>query len=102
MNREICNALNRHIDILAQVFIRAYFSDDSELKITTYRVEGREDELSYNCYINDYFFSIDDMYTALWYEIDRDTLFDWYHLMSDPSNRKKITLKNYWKNRKPE
>lgn len=97
MNRDLCYALNAQIEALAQVFIEKYFLvDDPELKISTYRVEEASDMLSYNCYINDYYFSIDDMYTALWYGIDPDTLFDWYDIQADPSNEHKINLKNYW------
>lgn len=78
MNKDLCYTLKNQIDKLAEAFMQKYFSGDPELKITCYRVEDQADTLSYNLYINEYFFCLDDIYTAIWYDIPFEVLTDWY------------------------
>ena len=95
--RELCYKLNKQIDKLAEEFVKKYFWGDPELKITLYRVEDKSDDLSYNLYINEYYFPLDVIYTALCYDIDGDILFDWYAQWSDFRNKNKLNLKNFLK-----
>ncbi|MDO4714306.1 MAG: hypothetical protein Q4B28_06815 [bacterium] len=87
------------IDKLATRFIEKYFSEP-DLKITLYWVEVESDELSYNLYINEYYFPLDVIYTALWYDVDEEVLFERYDQWSDPRNQTKRNLKNFIAQRK--
>lgn len=98
-NRELCYSMNRMIDKLATRFMEKYFSEP-DLKITLYWVEVESDELSYNLYINEYYFPLDVIYTALWYDVDEEVLFERYDQWSDPRNKTKRNLKNFIAQRK--
>ncbi len=93
-NRELCYSLKRTIDNLAEVFVKKYFSEPY-LKITLYWVENDSDELSYTLYINEYYFPLDVIYTALWYDVEESVLFERYGQWSDPRNKTKRNLKNF-------
>lgn len=72
MDRDLCHLLNKSIDKLTERFVEKYFKDE---KVDIHFVEdSMSDELNYNVFINDYYFSIQDIYYALRYDIPFDII----------------------------
>ena len=76
-----CIALNESINTLVLSFRDKYFSYDDEDKADIECIDRREDELSYNFQIGAYFFSLQDIYYAMWYDIPEKILFENTNLM---------------------
>lgn len=101
MDRDLCYLLNKNIEKFAERFADKYFlSKDPELKLDMYFIEWEHsDDINYNLYINDYYFSIDDIFHALWYDIPFEIIDERYDLRSDINNedRDKVwNLKNFY------
>lgn len=108
MDRELCYKLNKLIDEVASKFAEKYFSDAS--KVSMFFVEDSfSDELNYNIFINDYYFSLQDMYHALRYDIPWEVIderyekstavINWKTILQERVNLKNFYLLNYkeWK-----
>ena len=80
VNKGFCKKLNDQATDLAMAFIHKYFWDEStnSFQGDLYWIENQEHDLHQNVFINDYYFSLDAMYHALWYNIPKDELFQWY------------------------
>ena len=75
MDRDLCYLLNKQIEWVAERFVEKYF----ETTANFYFVEEHMfDELNYTLYVNDYYFSMQDVYYALRYDIPRDVIDEWY------------------------
>lgn len=92
MKKDLCYRVNDHLEQLAQVFIDTYFWTDIETE--GWFVEWGDDELRYNLYVNDYYFTISDVFTALWYNIPSEILWEWYDQWI---SEKGVNLKNFYK-----
>ena len=89
-----CIALNESINTLVLSFRDKYFKYNDEDKADIECIDWREDELSYNFQIWAYFFSLQDIYYAMWYDIPEKILFEWY---DEAINEKiRINLKNFY------
>lgn len=89
-----CIAVNESINTLVLSFRDKYFTYDDGSKSDIECIDWREDELSYNFQIWDYFFSLQDIYYAMWYDIPEKILFEWY---DEAINEKiRINLKNFY------
>ena len=89
-----CIALNESINTLVLSFRDKYFSYGEDDKADIECIDWREDELSYNFQIWAYFFSLQDIYYAMWYDIPEKILFEWY---DEAINEKiRINLKNFY------
>ena len=90
--------MNDNIANFVMAFIYKYFFEDGVFDGELYFVEHESDSLHFNLYVNDYYFALDDIYTALWYDIPWETLEQRYYLSTDPENTDKINLKNFYLN----
>ena len=85
--------VNESINTLVLSFRDKYFKYNDEDKADIECIDWREDEL-YNFQIWDYFFSLQDIYYAMWYDIPEKILFEWY---DEAINEKiRINLKNFY------
>lgn len=80
VNKDFCKKLNDTINDVALAFVHKYFWDEktNNFQGDLYWVEHKENQLHYNLFINDYYFSLDTIYSALWLNVSRDELFEWY------------------------
>ena len=94
MEQKLCESLNESINTLVLSFRDKYFKYNDEDKADIECIDRREDELSYNFQIWAYFFSLQDIYYAMWYDIPEKILFEWY---DEAINEKiRINLKNFY------
>jgi len=68
-----CLTLNNAILYLVDEFWKKYY--DWEFQMS--RVEWQDEELHYNFEMNQDYWNIDQVYTALWFDIPEDILFEW-------------------------
>ena len=107
-DRWYCYHLNKTIEAIAQRFAEKYFlAEDPEIKLDIHFVEDSfSDELNYNVFINDYYFSLQDIYHALWYDIPFDIIDEWYEEWTtnvwDTILQAKVSLKNFYLLKKEE
>ena len=92
IDREFCNRLNKNVELLVERFAEKYWEDIPEIHC----VEGDDDKLKYNYFFWDIHFNIDDMYTALWYDIPKCVLFSWWDIQSWNTSWPKMNLFNYY------
>lgn len=80
VNRNWCKKLNDISNDVALAFVHKYFWDEAtdSFQGDLYWVENQEFDMHMNLFINDYYFSLDSIYHALWYDIPKDELFQWY------------------------
>ena len=89
--------LNDQIKKVATIFRDKYFKYGEDDFHELEEIHYREEEMSWMYGIWDLFFSISDMYTALYYNVTEDTLIEWYdycmeqHYKDEPCTN----LKNY-------
>ena len=97
-DRWMCYKLNNDIQLFAEAFANKYFCDESGMfDWEIWFVEdSHADELNYNLYVNDCYFSLQDIFYALWYNIPYDMLMEWYDYNSDPNKKERINLKNWY------
>ena len=94
MEQKLCESLNKSINTLVLSFRDKYFSYGDDDKADIECIDRREDELSYNFQIWAYFFSLQDIYYAMWYDIPEKILLEWY---DEAINEKiRINLKNFY------
>ena len=68
-----CLTLNNAILYTADEFWKKYYWDDFQMV----RIDWEDDCLHYNLQINDEYRNIDEIYTALWYDIPKKILFEY-------------------------
>lgn len=68
-----CLQVNNAITWLVDKFWKKYYGEDFKIE----RIDREDSTLHYNLQINDDHRNISDIYTALRYNIPRETLFEW-------------------------
>ena len=104
MSRSLLYKLNNTIENIAFQFLTSYFSDEEwEFYGEFYFLENDNDRLNSTLQINDYFFNLEDIYTALWYDIPPHILLERYDkkleydMKKNKKGLKKIpNLKNFY------
>lgn len=106
LNQAHCNVLNATIKILVDQFVEKYYTYSDWSRNEPDTVDREDEELSYTWNIGDEFRSINDIFTALRFDIPKKILFDWYALQLDYWLKKAswkevegtpLNLKNYYK-----
>lgn len=95
--RSICYKLNSVIEILAQAFLEEYFTyEDWSMSEDFFFVnDGDSSSLNYNFFVDDMHFTLDDMFVALWYNVDRKDLYQWYDQWNDITNKERCNLRTF-------
>lgn len=101
MDRWLLYIINRDMDYLAYAFIEKYFIDTEDPEdrpdfwyVGMDRSQWLNDTL---CVADSYFFRIEHMFTALWYNIPAETLFAWYDWWEEHKDWDWYpTLENYY------
>lgn len=102
MDRDLCYSINKVIEDFTSRFVKKYFLDeDPEMKIDIHFVEdSMSDELNFNVFINDYYFSLQDIYHALRYDIPWDIIEEWYDESTavtwEAVFQARVNLKNFY------
>lgn len=80
VSRDFCKKINNEANNIAMAFVHKYFwdNDHNDFSGELYRIEHEENELHQNLFINDYYFSLDTIYSALYFNVSKDDLFSWY------------------------
>ena len=76
MNKEYnveCLQVNSAITRLVDSFWKKYYWDDFQIEW----IDREENELHYNLQINDEYWNIDQIYTALWFDVSKKILFEY-------------------------
>lgn len=106
LNQAHCNTVNTSIKLLVDKFVEKYYTYSDWSKNEPDCVDRKDEDLSYTWNIGDEYRGIDDIFTALRFDIPKKILFDWYDLQVDywlkTSAWKKVegtplNLKNYYK-----
>lgn len=89
-----CLTLNNSILYTADEFWKKYYWDDFQMV----RIDWEDDCLHYNFKMNDDYWNIDEVYTALWYDIPKKILFEYKEESLDHALRKEtfMNLKNFY------
>ena len=89
-----CLTLNNSILYLVDEFWKKYYGDDFQMS----RVERQDEELHYNFEMNQGYWNIDEVYTALWYDIPKKILFKYYDERLDKALKHEVmpNLKNFY------
>ena len=93
IDREFCYRLNKNVELLVERFAEKYFDDFPTITC----VEEESDALKTNFYFNeDMYFNVDQMYTALWYNIPKEVLFTWRDIQCWNVSWVKMNLLNFY------
>lgn len=89
-----CLMLNDSIEKLVSEFALKYYWEDAHI----IRIDWRMEELHYNFEINQYYWNIDEAYTALRYDIPEKILFKYYDERLDKAIKHETmpNLKNFY------
>ena len=89
-----CLQVNNAITRLVDKFWKKYYDWDFQIQ----RIDWEDDRLHYNLQINDDYLNIDEIYTALWYDIPKKILFKYYDERLDKALKHEVmpNLKNYF------
>ena len=95
-----CLQVNNAITRLVDKFAKTYYWEDFQIQ----RIDWEDDCLHYNLQINDDYRNIDEIYTALWYDIPEKILFEYKDESVDHAIRKEtfMNLKNFYLMKKGE
>ena len=101
MNKDYCMEclqVNNAITRLVDKFWKKYY--DWEFKMS--RVERQDEELHYNFEMNQDYWNIDEVYTALWFDIPKKILFEYKEKSLESAYKKEpfMNLKNFYMNSK--
>lgn len=69
---------NNAIDLLIKEFVRMYHTYDEDDVADRYIIEDWIRNAPYTVEVNDYYRNINDIYTAVNHNIEKDKLFEWY------------------------
>ena len=83
--RDPCYSLNNNIETFMWIFLEKYFAGEDwkfewEFSIVE---DSSSNELKYNLFVNDMYFSLQDIYYALRYDIPLEILEKWYWERTD-------------------
>ena len=94
MDRDLCYLLNKQIEWVAIRFVEKYFETNADFYFVE---EHMSDEMNYNLFVNDYYFSMQDIYYALRHDIPWEIIDEWYDKTTDDflKHKKTVNLKNY-------
>lgn len=97
MNKDYCMEclqVNNAITRLVDSFWKKYYNGDFQIQ----RIDWEDDCLHYNLQINDEYRNIDEIYTALWYDIPKKILFKYYDERLDKALKHEVmsNLKNFY------
>ena len=93
IDREFCNRLNKNIELLVIRFAEKYWEDMPEITC----VERWDEQLHYNYYFNEeIYFNVDNMFTALWYNIPKAMLFARFDIQCWNVAWTKMSLLNFY------
>ena len=89
-----CLQVNNAITRLVDKFAKTYYWEDFQIQ----RIDWEESELHYNLKINDEYRNIDEIYTALWYDIPKKILFEYKEKSLESAYKKEpfMNLKNFY------
>ena len=89
-----CLQVNNAITWLVDSFWKEYYNGDFKIQ----RIDWEDDCLHYNLQINDDYRNIDEIYTALWYNIPEKILFKYLDERLDKALRHEtfMNLKNFY------
>lgn len=89
-----CLQVNDAITRLVDFFWKKYYNGDFQIQ----RIDWEDDCLHYNLQINDDYRNIDEIYTALWYDIPKKILFKYYDERLDKALKHEVmpNLKNFY------
>ena len=89
-----CLQVNNAITRLVDKFWKKYYNGDFQIQ----RIDWEDDCLHYNLQINDDYWNIDEIYTALWYDMPKKIVFEYKDEAVDHALRKEtfINLKNFY------
>ena len=89
-----CSMLNDSIYILVNEFVLKYYEEDAHV----IRIDCDNDCLHYNLQVNDDYWNIDEIYTALWYNIPEKILFKYLDERLDKALKHEVmpNLKNFY------
>lgn len=89
-----CLQVNNAITWLVDKFAKTYYWDDFQIQW----IDWEDDCLHYNLKINDDYRNIDEIYTALRYNIPKEILFKYYEERLDKAIKKEtfMNLKNFY------
>lgn len=95
-----CLQVNNAITRLVDKFAKTYYWDDFQIQ----RIDWEDDCLHYNLQINDDYWNIDEIYTALRYDIPKEILFKYYDERLDKALKHETmpNLKNFYLMKKGE
>ena len=87
---QVNNALERMVDR----FAKKYYWEDFQREW----IDWRDEDLHYNLQINDDFRNIDEVYTALWFDIPKKILFEYKEKSLESAYKKEpfMNLKNFY------
>ena len=89
-----CLQVNNAITRLVDKFWKKYYDWDFKMS----RVERQDEELHYNFEMNQDYWNIDEVYTALWYDIPKKILFKYLDERLDKALKHEVmpNLKNFY------
>lgn len=93
-----CLQVNNAILYMVNSFWLKYYWDDFQMVW----IDWEDDCLHYNLQINDDYRNIDEIYTALWYDIPKKILFEYKEKSLESAYKKEpfMNLKNFYMNSK--
>ena len=94
--RDKCYKLNDEIKNVMMYFLEKYYSDEDGNIEWEYDIleDGHSDMMNWTLYINDMYWWISDIYTALRYDMPREVLDKWYWWRVE--GKIDANLKNYF------
>lgn len=95
-----CLQVNNAITRLVDTFWKKYYNWDFQISW----IDREDDCLHYNLQINDDYWNIDEIYTALWFDIPKKILFKYYDERLDKALKHETmpNLKNFYFMKKGE
>lgn len=89
-----CLQVNNAITRLVDRFAKTYYWEDFQIQ----RIDWENDCLHYNLQINDEYRNIDEIYTALWYDIPKKIVFEYKEKSLESAYKKEpfMNLKNFY------
>ena len=95
-----CLQVNNAITRLVDKYAKTYYWEEFQIQ----RIDWEDDCLHYNLQINDDYWNIDEIYTALWFDIPKKILFKYYDERLDKALKHEVmpNLKNFYLMKKDE
>lgn len=88
----LCKSVDEAVTRMCEMFTDKYFWEDADMNLVWANSRGY---IVWPLFVNDFFFSIDDVYTAMYYNIPYKCLIEWYD-SSDDKWHYPVNLKNFY------